>query len=130
MTTQTDVTDRNENRAEQAPSGRWFRPPVDIVEKADELLLVADLPGANQDSIDIDFDDGVLSIKGTVAPRYEEQVKFLLHEFGVGNFHRSFRVSEQIDAEGIRAEYDNGVLTIHLAKAEAAKPRKIEVTAR
>jgi HSP20 family protein len=71
--------------------------------------------------------EGVLTVSATVAPRYDASANFLLAEYGVGGFHRSFRVSEQIDAARIHAEYENGVLTIHLPKAEQAKPRKIQV---
>jgi len=127
MATDVNTTQAKENEAERTRTGQWFRPPVDIVEEADELLLVADLPGATNDSIDIDFEDGLLTIEGIVPPRYDEKMNFLLAEYGVGNFHRSFRVSEQIDSGRIRAEFVNGVLTVHLPKAEAAKPRKIEV---
>ncbi len=71
----------------------------------------------------------MLTVEGSVASRYDESMNFMLAEFGVGNFHRSFRVSEQVDAGGIHADYENGVLTIHLPKAEQAKPRKIQVQA-
>ncbi len=127
----TDVTtnETQEQEAERTRVGQWFRPPVDIIEKKDELLLVADLPGATSESIDIDFEDGLLTVEGTVPARYDEKMNFLLAEYGVGNFHRSFRVSEQIDGSRINAEYTNGVLTVHLPKAEAAKPRKIQVQA-
>ncbi len=129
MTTQTNVTEREQNGAERTRTGRWFRPPVDIIENANELLLLADVPGAASDAIDIDFEDGVLTVEATVASRWNEEATPLLQEYGVGNFHRSFRVSEQIDASRIHAEYTDGVLTIHLPKAEAAKPRKIQVQA-
>jgi HSP20 family molecular chaperone IbpA len=118
-----------ESTAETTRSGQWYRPAVDIVEAGDELLIVADLPGARSESIDIDFEDGVLSIQGRVEPRYSEKMNFLLYEYGVGGFHRTFRVSEQIDAARIYADYSDGVLTVHLPKAEAAKPRKIQVQA-
>jgi HSP20 family molecular chaperone IbpA len=129
MTTETNVkpSETEERGAERTRAGLWFRPSVDIVEKTDELLLVADLPGAKPDAIDIDFEDGVLSISGKVEPRYDEKMSFLLYEYGVGNFHRSFRASEQVDSGRIRAEFNAGVLTVHLPKAEAAKPRKIHV---
>ncbi|MGD9721930.1 MAG: Hsp20/alpha crystallin family protein [Pirellulales bacterium] len=113
--------------AERTRLGRYFRPPVDIMEKADELLLVADLPGATSESIDIHFEDGVLSIEGKVEPRYDDKMNFALVEYGVGSFHRTFRVSEQIDSNRIHADYADGVLTVHLPKAEAARPRKIQV---
>ena len=129
MSTQSNVAQHEPNGAERTRTGRWFRPPVDIIENADELLLVADVPGAASDSIDIDFEDGVLTVEAKVAPRSSEDATPLLQEYGVGDFHRSFRVSEQIDASRINAEYTDGVLTIHLPKAEAAKPRKIQVQA-
>ena len=129
MATDLNTTQTETNSPEGTRSGQWFRPPVDIVEKADELLLVADLPGAMSDAIDIHFEDGVLTVQGSVAPRYDDKMNFMLCEYGVGNFHRSFRVSEQVDAGRIHADYAHGVLTIHLPKAEAAKPRKIQVRA-
>ncbi len=129
MTTDVNTTQTAGNDAERTRTGQWFRPPVDIVERADELLLVADLPGASKESIDVDFNDGQLTIEGTVPGRYDDKMNVLLAEYGVGNFHRVFRVSEQIDSARIHAEYTNGVLTVHLPKAEAAKPRKIQVQA-
>lgn len=129
MATDVRTEKADQNAAEQTRTGQWFRPAVDIVEQANELLIVADMPGASSDSIDIDFEDGVLTIEGKVAPRYEEKTNFLLYEYGVGSFHRTFRVSEHIDAGRIHAEYKYGVLTIHLPKVEAAKPRKIQVQA-
>jgi HSP20 family protein len=56
-------------------------------------------------------------------------VNFLLCEYGIGNFYRTFRVSEQVDPDRIHAEYSNGVLTLHLPKAESARPRRIPVQA-
>jgi HSP20 family molecular chaperone IbpA len=108
---------------------RYYRPFVDIVETSEELTIRADVPGVKSDAIEIDFEDGVLTIRGKVAPRYGENINFLAREYGVGDFHRTFQVSEQINAAGIHAECADGVLTVHLPKAEAAKPRKIEVKA-
>jgi HSP20 family protein len=115
--------------AEQTRAGRFFRPNVDILEKADELLLLADMPGVKSDSIDIHFEDGQLKIHGRVAPRYSDKANFLSAEYDVGDYYREFRVSEQIDASGIRAELKEGVLTLHLPKAASAMPRKIKVQA-
>ncbi len=127
MATDVNVKKTDETRAERTRPGRWYRPPVDILEKADELLLVADMPGVKSDAIEINFEDGVLSITGKVEPRYGEKINFLACEYGIGDFHRSFRVSEQVDPNRIHAEYKAGVLTVHLSKAEATKPRKIHV---
>ncbi len=120
-------TQHEEPRAEHTRSGRTFRPHVDIHEEGDELVLVADMPGVKADDVDIRFEDGVLTIHGPVPERGPENCQFLLFEYGMGDYYRTFRVSEQVDASRIRAEYADGVLTLHLPKTESAKPRKIEV---
>ena len=113
--------------AEDTRGGRNYRPSVDILEKTDELLVLADIPGSHIDRIDIQFEDGSLTINAEVDPRQGEQTKYLVEEYSVGNYHRSFQVSETIDTGRITAEYADGVLTMHLPKAEASKPRKISV---
>jgi HSP20 family protein len=115
--------------AELTRSGRCYRPHVDILEQAEELLVLADVPGAQGDRIDVKFEDGTLTIHAPVDPRQEENHEFLLHEYGVGDYYRTFRVSEAIDASQITAAYADGVLTLRLPKAEAAKPRRISVKA-
>lgn len=132
------MTTRNVNvRKETAPevngestrSSYAYRPNVDIVESADELTLYADLPGVGSDAIDIDFEQGVITIHGRVA-RPREKASYLHQEYEIGDFHRSFRVSEAIDVERIQAEHEAGVLVLHLPKTEAVKPRKIQVQPR
>jgi HSP20 family molecular chaperone IbpA len=115
---------------EHTHSGPYYRPNVDIYELADQLVVQADVPGAKNNEIDIQFEDGALSIHARVPARHESQGPYLRQEYDVGDFYRTFRVSEQIDASRISAEYTGGVLTLHLPKVEAAKPRKIKVAAR
>ena len=88
------------------------------------------MPGAKNNAIDIQFEDGSLTIHAKVPARQESQGPYVRQEYGVGDFYRTFRVSEQIDASRISAEYAAGVLTLHLPKVEAVKPRKIKVAAR
>ncbi len=116
--------------AERTRSGQFFRPNCDIVEREDELLVLADVPGARGDQIDVKFEDGTLSIHAPVDRRQGPETEYLLCEYGVGDYWRTFQVSEAVDASRISAEYADGVLTLHLPKAEALKPRKIAVTAR
>lgn len=116
-----------ETGLERTRDGRYYRPNVDILEMPDELLLLADMPGVKSDEIDVRFEDGELTIHGPAAARQKPETNYLLMEYGVGDFYRTFRVSEQIDAAKIRAEYSDGVLRLHLPKVEAAKPRKIKV---
>jgi HSP20 family protein len=116
--------------AERTRCGACYRPNVDIMEQNDELLVVADVPGARGDSIDVKFENGTLEIYAAVAPRQDEGQNYLLCEYGVGDYYRTFQVSEAIDGQKISADYADGVLTLHLPKAEAAKPRKIAVSAK
>lgn len=113
--------------AESTRSGRFYRPNVDILEQEEELLVLADIPGAKGDKIDVKFEDGTLAIHAQVEPREDERNEYLLREYGVGDYYRTFRVSEAIDAGKITADYADGVLTLHLPRAEAAKPRRISV---
>jgi HSP20 family protein len=117
-------------RVERTRCGCYYRPNVDIVEQKDELLVMADVPGAKSDSIDVKFEDGTLEIQAAIAPRESDERDCLLREYNVGDYYRSFQVSEAIDASRISAEYADGVLTLRLPKAEAVKPRKIAVAAK
>jgi HSP20 family molecular chaperone IbpA len=110
-------------------SQRRYRPNVDILEAAGELTVLADVPGARREDVDIHFEQGVLTVKATVNPRQPQGTQYLKQEYGVGGYQRSFQVSEHIDAERIHADLHDGVLTLHLPKVEAAKPRKIEIKA-
>ena len=113
--------------AELTRSAHCYRPTVDIVEDSHELRILADMPGVSGDGIDIDFEDGALTIQGRVPNRRGDNTKFLWEEYGIGDFFRVFQIGETIDASGISAEYADGVLTVHLPKVEAVKPRKISV---
>lgn len=103
-----------------------FRPRFDICEKDDELVLYGDLPGVAPEDLDIQFENRELTIHGKVPLRHTD-INFLDGEYGIGDFSRSFTVGEAVDAENISAELSNGVVTIHLPKSEAIRPRRIEV---
>jgi HSP20 family molecular chaperone IbpA len=117
----------SETEAEHTRSGSFYRPLVDIIERPKELVVVADMPGVKSGEIDIQFEDGSLTIRGPVVERRPEHGSSLLEEYGVGEFQRTFRVGESIDASRIAAEYSNGVLRLTLPKADAVLPRKIKV---
>lgn len=104
-----------------------FVPAVDIFESADELTLLADMPGVPIENVEIDLDNDQLTIKGTAAGG-EEEGTVLLREYSVGDYYRQFTLSNVIDRERIQASMKDGVLKVVLPKAEAAKPRKIEVS--
>lgn len=116
--------------AERTRSGVFYRPAVDILERGDELLLRANVAGACGEDIDLEFDGGMLTIHARVAPRQEPGKQYLMREYGVGDYYRTFEISEAINVSQITAECTDGVLTLHLPKAEAVKPRKITVQTR
>jgi len=147
MATNCNIRVDNE-RAEQTRGGRTYVPAVDIIERDDELLLLADVPGAKADGIDVNFDRGLLfadvpgakadgidvnfdrgelTITAQVTPRQAPETRYTACEYGVGTFVRTFRIGEGIDAAKIQAELSQGVLTLHLPKAEEAKARRIAV---
>jgi HSP20 family protein len=111
---------------ESTRGGVFFTPRVDIYETENELTLYADLPGARPDDVDLRYEQGELVLHGRVKPRLPER-SVLLREYEVGDFYRAFNIHESIDASRIAAEFKNGVLIVHLPKAEAVKPRQISV---
>jgi HSP20 family protein len=119
---------------EMQPTGQTrpaavYTPDVDILERAEELIVRADLPGTSAESIDIRFEGGELTINGQVEERQPASRRCLYREYGVGHFHRVFAVSEAVDTSRMSAEYKDGVLTLRLPKVEAVKPRTIKVQA-
>jgi HSP20 family protein len=113
-------------RTEPTRGGHLFTPRVDIYETETELLLYAELPGVAPSDVDLHYEQGELTLHGKVRAR-AEQPNFLLQEYTEGDYFRSFSIHESIDASRIEAECKNGILTVHLPKVEAARPRQISV---
>jgi HSP20 family molecular chaperone IbpA len=113
--------------AESTRPGLVFTPAVDIFETEAAITVLADMPGVRVDGLGIDLRDNVLSIEGRVAEIQGEKEQMLLQEYRTGSFHRDFRLTNLIDQNNIDASLSNGVLRLTLPKAEAARPRKIEV---
>lgn len=111
---------------ERTRGGLTYSPRIDIWESEEELVLYADMPGVAAENLDIQFENRELRIHGKVCPRHDN-VNFLYGEYGIGDFYRTFSIGEAIDTEKISAELKDGILTLHLPKTEAVKPRRIEV---
>ena len=131
--TQNAIANKEEGKADSAlpesiHGGTSYTPRVDILETENELEVFADMPGCKPEDVDVRYENGQLEIHGKCAPR-QENVEYLLQEYGVGDYYRSFSVSEAIDPGQIMATYKQGVLAVHLPKSAAAKPRRITVTA-
>lgn len=108
-------------------------PPVSVEERTDEILLTAELPGMTEDQVEISLENNVLTISGEKRDSREEGEaggKFHLVERTFGSFRRSFTLPRTVRAEGITAEFDNGLLNVRLPKADEALSRKIEVSRR
>ena len=101
---------------------------MDILETENELVLKADVPGVEMKDIDIQLENGTLTIKGERKFEKDENNKgFHRLERSYGSFVRYFTVPDTVDPEKVKAEYSNGVLTVSLPKKEIAKPRAIKV---
>jgi HSP20 family protein len=104
-------------------------PPVDIQETEEGYRLQAELPGLTKEDIDITLENNVLRLSG--ERKFERDVKkesFHRVERTYGTFSRAFSLPQQVNAEGVQAGFENGVLTILVPKAEQAKPRKISIS--
>lgn len=113
---------------EATRGGIYYTPRVDIYESADEVVLQCDMPGVKPQDVDLRFEKGELSLCGKVQPR-QVPAEYLDEEYGVGDFYRSFAIGPEVDADKIAAEYQDGVLTVHLPKQEKVKPKRIAVKA-
>jgi len=106
-----------------------YIPKTDIYETEDEIILIADVPGADQDSVDITLEKNVLSISALVDNDMHTGYDRIYSEYESGDYQRSFRLSDEIDQNKIKAVVSNGELRLHLPKAEPAKAKKIVVKA-
>jgi HSP20 family protein len=106
---------------------RYETPLIDIHEGPDGLVLEADLPGVNEEGISIQLEDNVLSLHGRVASPVPDGARALHEEYRVGDYYRSFILSDEVERSRITAELKNGVLRLSLPKAERAKTRRIEI---
>jgi len=114
---------------EYTRSVRVYTPSVDIIERKDDIVVIADMPGVDEKSVDITLEKNVLTIYGKVEQAIPEKHRLILSEYGVGDYQRAFTVSNEIAREKIEASVSNGVLKLRLPKAEAVKTRKIPVKA-
>ncbi len=115
--------------AERTRAVKIYNPDVDIIEGKDRIILIADMPGVNENSIDITLDDNVLTIYGKVDWNIPEKMKLTHAEYGVGDYQRIFTISGEINREKIEANVKDGVLRLIMPKNDAPKMRKITVNA-
>ncbi len=102
--------------------------PMDAYRHGDEFVVQFDFPGVDPGSIDLTVEKNVLNVSATRHRTIADGDEVLIAERPQGEFRRQLLLGEQLDAENIQAEYDNGVLTLRLTVAERAKPRKVEIS--
>ncbi len=115
-------------RNEDMSLGTWA-PPVDIAEDNDKIVLTAELPGFKEDQIDIQMEGGVLTLRG--ERRFEDEKEgrnYHRVERAYGQFVRSFTLPSNVDRDGIKANFSEGLLEIELPKREEAKPKQIRIS--
>jgi HSP20 family molecular chaperone IbpA len=106
-----------------------YVPRVDILSDDNRIVILADLPGVDEQNVDITVEKNVLTINGYVSDTLPalDGYELTYNEYGVGDFQRSFTLPDEIDRNGIEASLSQGVLRLHLPKAPEAQARKIAV---
>jgi HSP20 family molecular chaperone IbpA len=131
--TQDEVVHKHESETpqgiERIQARKVYVPQVDIVETDEALLLIADMPGVDQSGVDVNVENNILTIKGTVRDEGPDGYRLSYEEYGIGDYERSFTLPNEIDRDGIQATIKDGVLRLTLPKAKQAVARKVAVVA-
>ena len=122
---------RELDRLTQQVFGTTARPaamPMDAWQEGDEFVVAFDLPGVNVDSVDLDIERNVLTVKAERRDPTPPNVEMIASERPRGIFSRQLILGDTLDTENVKAHYADGVLTLRIPVAERAKPRKIEIS--
>lgn len=104
-----------------------YTPPIDIHEGPEGLILEADLPGATEQNLTVQLEDNVLSLYAKIDSPVPDGAQLLHEEYRLGDYRRSFILSDEVDRDRITAELKNGVLRLFLPKAQRTRTRRIEI---
>lgn len=119
----------NVTATERIRNVKTFVPRVDIYENQDALYLIADMPGVDEKTVDIELEKNLLTIIGRVENGRIKDATMMYSEYETGDYERVFTLSDEIDRDKIVATVKNGVLRLELPKAEKVKPKKIAIQA-
>ena len=115
-------------RPAESNGGEHWHIPLDVVEEGDDIVVHASLPGVEPGDIEVNVEDGVLTIDAkTTTESGTDKGGYLLRERRSGSYHRALRLPDTVDEEQAESSYDKGVLTVRFAKHEAKKARRLEV---
>lgn len=120
---------QNPVETERTRSRKVFLPKVDIYETKDSIVLIADMPGVDENHVDMTLEKNILTINGQVEPQGFPGYGAAYAEYDVGDYQRAFTISDEVDRDRIDARVKNGVLRVTLHKAEQVKARKIDIKA-
>ncbi|MBN1664611.1 MAG: Hsp20/alpha crystallin family protein [Deltaproteobacteria bacterium] len=109
-------------------SRQVYTPKVDIYETKDAIVMLADMPGIDEQSANVTLEKGVLTIQGNAIPETYKNKSIAYYEYDWGDYHRAFTLSDEVDKDKIEASVKNGVLKLVLHKAKQAKAKKIQIT--
>jgi HSP20 family protein len=116
-----------EKKRETTFPARMFVPATDIFETDQALTMMIEMPGVSKDTIEVKVEDDILTIDGRIDFSKYDGLQALYTEYNVGNYSRTFQLSNAIEQSAIKAELTDGVMKLTLPKAERAKPRRINV---
>ncbi len=117
-----------EKGVERTKANRVYTPAVDIIEQKEYIILFADMPGVDENSVQVSLEKDLLTIHGNVEPEEHKGHRQLISEYGFGDYERTFTISNEIDRDNIKASMKDGVMRLTLPKVANAKTRKIPVT--
>ena len=129
VTTKTEAQDlqKQEHKEERTVAGRFIIPQTDIVENKESLVITMDLPGVKKEEVNIKLENNILEVEGRIDYAPYEILNPVYTEYNIGNYSRSFTVSNTVDTSNIEAVLRDGVLSLTLLKAPEAEPRVISV---
>lgn len=120
--------DRVWGESRQANGGGTWMPPVDVVENDEAIWCSVEIPGIEPEHLDVTVEDHVLTVSGERRRDHEQREgEHRLYERRYGRFERSFSLPQTVDADNVKARYENGVLEIMLPKTEEARPRRVPI---
>jgi HSP20 family protein len=118
---------RTSNWLEHGPSGGGAFPPVNAFRKGEDFILIAEVPGIKRSDLDVQVKNNTIRISGSKSVQYSERAGLHRRERISGRFDRVLTLPIEIDPDGVKAECRDGILALHLPRAERDRPRSIEV---
>ena len=121
------MTETTKELAKTETRCRTYSPDVDIVERAEGIELLADMPGVSEDSLEITIEEHVLTIEGKVEGAVPEGYTSSHTEYTAGDYRHAFKVSDELDTDAITGSINDGVLKLRLPKTKKAEPKRITI---